>query len=245
MTVPAATERPLQGRRALVTGATRGIGAATVRSLAVAGARIALVARSRDEVRAAAHALGDGHVAIAADLSTADGADAAVDAVRQWAGGAPDIVVNNAGIFAPKAIAALTPDEFAYVLRLNLEAPFRFVHAFFPAMAHRGTGHVVTIGSIADRRARAGNAAYSASKFGLRALHESLRAEARGTGVRASLVSPSPVDTPIWNELEPRLGRDYPARDAMLAAADVARAVVFVVSQPQHVDIDELRLSHV
>ncbi|MEA3245988.1 MAG: SDR family NAD(P)-dependent oxidoreductase, partial [Gemmatimonadota bacterium] len=212
--------------------------------LAAAGARVALVARSREAIDALARDLGDGHAAVDADLAAPGGADAAVAAVTGWAGGAPDILVNNAGSFAPTPLADQDPDEFAAMLRLNLESPFRLVRAFVRPMRARGSGHIVTVGSVADRSARPGNAAYSASKFGLRALHEVIRAELRGTGVRASLVSPGPVDTPIWNPVEGRLGRDFPARDAMLAADDVARAIVFVVSQPAHVDVEELRLSH-
>ena len=236
--------RPLAGRRALVTGASRGIGAATARALAAAGARVALAARSREAIETLARELGDGHLAFPADLSGSAGVEALVSAVTAWAGGAPDILVNNAGVFAPKPIPDQDPDEFARVLEVNLASPFRLVHAFYAAMVRRGSGHVVTVGSVSDRRARPANAAYSASKFGLRAMHESLREEASGTGVRASLVSPSAVDTQIWAPVEARLGRDYPARSAMLTADDVARAIVFVVSQPPHVDIHELRLSH-
>jgi NADP-dependent 3-hydroxy acid dehydrogenase YdfG len=110
-------------------------------------------------------------------------------------------------------------------------------------MRRRHSGDVVTIGSVADRTAFTGNAAYSASKFGIRAVHEVLRAETRGSGVRAILVSPGPVDTEIWDPLADQLGGRFPERTAMLTAADVARAIVFTVSQPAHVDIDELRLT--
>lgn len=237
------TRPPLADRRAVVTGASRGIGEAAARELAAAGALVALVARSRDVIDALARELGDGHLAVPANLAAPGGTDAVVGAVTAWAGGAPDILVNNAGAFAPTPLDDQDPDAFAAMLRLNLESPFRLVRAFIGPMRARGSGHVVTVGSVADRSARPGNGAYSASKFGLRALHEVLRAELRGTGVRASLVSPGPVDTPIWNPVEARLGRDFPARDGMLAADDVARAIVFVVSQPPHVDVEELRLS--
>lgn len=236
--------RPLAGRRALVTGASRGIGAATARALAAAGARVALTARSADTIAALARELGNGHLAFAADLSATSGVGELVAAVEGWAGGPPDILVNNAGAFVPTSIADQDPDGFARMLQLNVEAPFRLIRAFAEAMRARGSGHVVTVGSVADRSASVGNAAYSASKFGLRALHEVLRAETRGSGVRATLVSPGPVDTEIWTPVEGRLGCDFPPRGAMLSADDVARAIVFAVSQPARVDIDELRLTH-
>ena len=243
--VPAAlpTALPLAGRRALVTGASRGIGAATARALAEAGARVALSARSAGPIETLCAELGPGHVAVPADLSTEDGANAVIAAVRAWAGGAPDIIVNNAGAFAHALTGDQDPDNLARTLRVNLEAPFRIVHAFIAEMLKRGSGDIVTLGSVADKAAFTGNAAYSASKFGVRATHEVLRAETRGSGVRAILVSPGAVDTDIWTPLEAQLGTRFPARDAMLAADDVARAVVFALSQPRHVDIDELRLT--
>ena len=237
------TPRPLDGRRALVTGASRGIGAATARALAVAGASVALVARSAGAVQALAAELGAGHLAVAADLSAPDGVDAAITAVRAWAGGAPDIIVNNAGAFAYARTGDQDPAAFAATLRVNLEAPFRIVHAFVPAMLERKSGDVVTIGSVADKSAFAGNAAYSAAKFGLRATHQVLRAETRGTGVRAILVSPGAVDTELWSPVESQLGKHFPARGDMLSAGDVARAICFALEQPRHVDIDELRLT--
>jgi NADP-dependent 3-hydroxy acid dehydrogenase YdfG len=234
---------PLAGRRALVTGASRGIGAATARALAAAGAVVAVTARSAGPLQALAGELGAGHIAIPGDLSTAAGADAVIAAVRAWAGGAPDIVVNNAGAFAHARVADQDAEGFAHTLRINLEAPFRVAHAFVPAMLARKSGDVVTIGSVADTYAFTGNAAYSASKFGVRAVHEVLRAETRGSGVRAILVSPGAVDTEIWAPVESELGKGLPSRAAMLTADDVARAVAFALSQPRHVDIDELRLT--
>ena len=237
------TTRPLAGRHALVTGASRGIGAATARALDAAGASVAVVARSAAALHAVAAELGAGHLAVTADLSTRAGADAMIAAVRTWAGGAPDIIINNAGAFAHARTVDQSPDDFAQTLRINLEAPFRIVHAFIPAMLERQSGDVVTIGSVADKSAFTGNAAYSASKFGLRATHQVLRAETRGTGVRAILVSPGPVDTDIWSPLESQMGKQFPARAAMLSADDVARAICFALLQPRHVDIDELRLT--
>lgn len=241
MTGPAA--RPLAGRRALVTGASRGIGAAVVRALAEAGASVAAVARSADQLRAVLAPIGSTHRAIAADLTTEDGIANVLHSVVAWGGGPPDIIVNCAGTFPRATVEAQAPAGFASTVALNLEAPFRVVHGFLGAMRARGSGDIVTIGSVADRQAFAENAAYGASKYGLRALHEVVRTETRGSGVRAILVSPGPVDTEIWAPHEPLLGTRLPARAAMLLADDVARAVCFAVSQPAHVDVEELRLA--
>lgn len=237
------TAGALAGRRALVTGASRGIGAAVVRALAAEGARVAAVARGADALHAVVEPLGAGHCAIAADVTTDDGIAAIAHTVLAWAGDAPDIIVNNAGIFPRARFDAQGAGEFARTLALNLEAPFRIVHAFLGAMRARRTGDIVTIGSVADRHVYPENAAYSASKCGLRALHEVLRAETRGTGLRATLVSPGPVDTDIWNPHAEQLGTRLPARDAMLTADDVARCVCFAVCQPSGVDVEELRVS--
>jgi NADP-dependent 3-hydroxy acid dehydrogenase YdfG len=205
---------------------------------------VAVSARSSEDGQALVKGFGGaGHLAVGADLSAEGGPDAVAAAVTRWAGGAPDILVNNAGTFPNAPIESQSGDDLARSLRLNLEAPFALVRAFLPAMRKRGSGDIVTIGSIADKTAFTGNAAYSASKYGIRAIHEVLRTETRGTGVRAILVSPGAVDTDIWDPHEASIGTRFPKREAMLAADDVARAILFAVSQPAHVDIDELRLT--
>jgi NADP-dependent 3-hydroxy acid dehydrogenase YdfG len=162
---------------------------------------------------------------------------------RRELGGAPDIIVNNAGLFQITPIAALSPEEFAGTIQTNLVAPFFVLREFLPAMYERGTGHVVTIGSTADRNIFPGNGAYSASKYGARALHEVLRTETQGTGIRATLVSPSGVDTDLWDGVT-FVGSDIPPdRTHMLHASAVAEAVLFVVTRPVDVNVDELRLS--
>lgn len=226
-----------------MTGGTRGIGAATARALAEAGARVAVSARNTDDGRALVQALGSGHLAIGADLAADGGVDAVVAAVSHWAGGAPDIIVNNAGTFPNASFEELSPEQLTRALRLNVEAPFELIRTFLAAMRKRRSGDIVTIGSVADRTAFSGNAAYSASKYGVRALHEVLRTETRGSGLRAILVSPGAVDTEIWNPHEASIGTRFPKRADMLAAEDVARAILFAVAQPPHVDIDELRLT--
>jgi NADP-dependent 3-hydroxy acid dehydrogenase YdfG len=159
------------------------------------------------------------------------------------AGGAIDILVNNAGVFPLAPVLDTTPDSFERTLAANLSAPFRVLHGVLPGMRARGRGHVVTIGSVADRRIFGGNGAYSASKFGARALHEVLREECAGTGVRTTLVSPAATDTPIWDPVDPDNTPGFPPRASMLRAEDVADAVLWAVTRPPHVNVDELRIS--
>lgn len=238
----ASSGHPLAGRSALVTGASRGIGRATAVALAAAGAEVLLVARGATELRAAAEACGGHGTALTADLRNEAETQRLVTAVLEQLGHGPDILVNNAGIFTLAPSHELEAGDLSAMLDTNLVAPFRLLRAFLPGWRARAAGHVVTIGSVADRTAFPDNAAYAATKFGARALHEVLRAESQGTGVRCTLVSPGPVDTPIWDPIRPETREGFPTRDAMLTAADVAEAVVFAVSRPPHVNIDELRL---
>lgn len=234
---------PLAGVHAVVTGASRGIGLATACALAALGARVALLARSADALARAAAALGEHAVAIPCDVRDEGAVSAAVaELAARWER-APDVLVNNAGLFELAPVHETTPAQFRQALEVNLLAPFLLVRALLPAMRVRGSGHVVTIGSIADRAAFPENGAYAASKFGARALHEVLRAELRGTGVRASLVSPGPVDTPLWDALDPDNRAGFTPRSAMLRPEAVADAVAWVVSRPAAVNVDELRLS--
>jgi NADP-dependent 3-hydroxy acid dehydrogenase YdfG len=236
-------EPALTGRTALVTGASRGIGLACARALAAAGARVAMVARTEDVLRAAAREIGLSAVPIVGDLSRPDAVRRVVQEIESSFGSAPDVIVNNAGLFTLAPLDATSPAEFARTVDTNLVAPFAVIHAFLPTMRARRAGHVVTIGSIADRNALPENAAYAASKFGVRALHEVLRAELRGSGIRASLVSPGPVDTPLWDPINPDRRPGFTPRGMMLSADAVAAAVLYVVSQPPDVNVDELRLS--
>jgi NADP-dependent 3-hydroxy acid dehydrogenase YdfG len=240
-------DAPLAGRTALVTGASRGIGAAVARTLADAGARVALLARSADALQALADEVAaagaPAPLVVACDLRDGAAVRAAADAVTGTWGGPPDVLVNNAGVFSVAPAHETDPDDFAAGLDANLVAPFRLVHAVLPAMRARGAGHLVTVGSVADRNTFPGNAAYAAGKYGLRALHEVLRLELRGTGVRATLVSPGPVDTPLWDALDPDAREGFTPRAAMLRPDDVAAAIRYAVTCPPSVNVDELRLS--
>ncbi len=228
---------PLRDLAAVVTGASRGIGRAVARALVAAGARVLAVSRG------GVTSPDPGLIDLTLDLLAPGSIEAVVHAAQQAFGRAPDVLVNNAGAFLIAPVADTSPEQFDRLLALNLSVPFRLVHAFLPGMRQRGRGHVVTLGSIADHVAFPGNGAYAASKFGLRGLHEVLRAELAATGVRTTLLSPGAVDTTLWDELAPETRASFPTADAMLSPADVADAVLFVVTRPPRVSVDEIRLS--
>lgn len=235
-------ENTLAGRTAVVTGASRGIGAEIAQWLAVGEARLALVARSRDLLVQLAGTIGNDAIVIDADLADERSATEAANRVIDAFGGVPDILVNNAGIFHITPLEEMTVESYTAALATNLVAPFIFTKAFLPGMRARGSGHIVTIGSVADRSIFPGNGAYSATKFGARAIHEVLREETRGSGVRATLISPSSVDTGIWEGIRFPDGGE-PDRAGMLHRGAVANAVLFALTQPADVNIDEMRLS--
>jgi NADP-dependent 3-hydroxy acid dehydrogenase YdfG len=116
------------------------------------------------------------------------------------------------------------------------------MRAFLPAMLERGSGHIVTLGSIAGRQAFPSNGAYSASKFGVRGLHAVLDQELRGTGVRSTLVEPAATDTPLWDAIDRTANPGLPERTAMLDAEAVADAVLFAVTRPERTAIHSISL---
>ena len=233
----------LAGKTALVTGASRGVGAAVARALGRAGARVGLAARTRPALDQLASEIGNEAFAVECDVADISSTGDAIAAVRRTLGGAPDILVNNAGLFIIRGIAETSIEEFQSLVSTNLTGAFNLTRAFLPDMEARGSGHVVTIGSISDRHIFAGNSAYSATKYASRAVHEVLRAETRGSGIRATLVSPAAVDTDIWDPIQYHGSDERPDRSAMLRPESVADAVVFALIQPPEVNVDELRLS--
>ena len=229
----------LEGRLALVTGASRGIGLAICRALSAAGARVAMVSRSTDDLLRAADEIGGR--AFPRDVCSAEGVAELLEAVRGSLG-EPDFLVNSAGAFALAPVSSTPVAVFDRQVDTNLRAPFLLIRALLPAMLERGSGHLVSIGSVAGRVAFAGNGAYAASKFGLRGLHEVLAQETSGTGVRSTLVEPSATDTPLWDPFHPDEEPDLPSRASMLKPEDVARAVAFVLAQPPGVEIPILAI---
>lgn len=233
----------LQGRTAVVTGASRGIGLAVARALVTAGVRTWMLARSEAPLATAAGELGPLATALTCDVADTAQVRAAVTSIGAACDGAPDILVNNAGLFPLSYVHDVDIGEFERTVQVNLVAPLHLTRAFLPPMRGRNTGHVVLVGSVADRNVFPGNAMYAATKYGARAMHEVLRMETRGSGVRATLVSPAPTDTAIWDPYDPDNDAGLPSRSQMLRPEAVADAVLWAVSRPAEVNIDELRLS--
>lgn len=232
------------GRTAVVTGASRGIGAGIAAALAAGGARVVMLARNEAKLKERSASL-KGSIPIVCDVTKPESVEKAAKRIASELKGAPDILVNNAGIFGVSMIEETSTDFFIETINTNLVGPFLLVRSFLGDMKKRKTGHIVTIGSVADRAIYSGNAAYSAAKFGVRAIHHVLRAELRGTGVRATLISPDATDTEIWETviITDLAGKPHSKRP-MLSPDDVVAAVMFALTQPERVNIDELRLSH-
>ena len=235
--------RTLAGRTVLITGASRGIWRACATALAAAGARLILLGRGTQTMASLLASLKNDGASFAIDLADPESVATALAKVRAHIHGAPDVIVNNAGQFFVRPIEETDVADFDRTLTVNLASQFAIVREFVGDMRSRKSGHIVTIGSIADHQAFPDNAAYAASKFGVRGLHEVLRAELRGSGVRATLISPGPTDTSIWDDVQPDTRPGFTPRARMLAPAAVAEAVRFAVTQPVDVNVDELRLS--
>jgi len=225
----------LAGRPAVVTGASRGIGLAVATELERQGARVVRAARSLQSSRTATR------LDVPCDVTDpAQVAELAKTAEQAF--GAPALVVHSAGSFLLAPLQDTSPEQFAAQLADNLSAPFLVARTFLPLMLAAGGGRFITIGSIADHHAFPDNAAYGASKAGLRGLHEVLREEYRGSGVLCTLVSPGPTDTAAWDVVDPNRREGFTPRAKMLRPEDVAEAVTWVACRPGHVDIDWLRL---
>ena len=229
----AAGVQSLEGRAVVVTGATGGIGRAIALRLADAGATLYLVARTRARLESVAEEVGG--TPLVADAGDPRDVDRIRDRIADD-GGAYGLV-SAAGTFDLAPVDETEPAVFERMIHGNLRAPFLMTRALLPEMKDRGAGHVITVGSVAGRVAFPGNGAYSASKFGVRGLHEVLVAELRGTGVRATLVEPAATDTGIWDPLDPDGSEDLPGRDDMLDPAAVADAVHFAITRPSSVSI--------
>jgi len=238
--------RPLSGKVALVTGASSGIGEATAVALAEAGAAVAIGARRRDRLDDLAARLSDaGGKVVPLDLDVTDEASCrdAVARTRAELGGL-DVLVNNAGVMLLGTIVGADPEDWRRMLDTNVLGLMYMTHAAIDGMLEQGSGDVVNISSTAGRTARAGAGVYNASKWAVNAFSESLRQEVTQRGVRIGLVEPGAVTTELTDHItQPEAKAASLAMHAgmrALQAEDIARAVLYLVTQPPHVAVNEV-----
>jgi NADP-dependent 3-hydroxy acid dehydrogenase YdfG len=214
----------------LITGASSGIGAATARQAAESGYRLVLGARSEDRLAALADELGGPERAIAArcDVTTWEDQQALVHTARERFGRL-DVAFANAGFGAPRGFESSDVDHWRAMVLTNVYGVALTIRAAMPSLRDT-SGHLLLTGSVAGRRALPGSL-YSATKWAVTAMGEAARQELAGTGVRVTLIEPGIVDTPFF---------DRGAGPVALEPTDVARAVMFAVSQPPHVNVNEV-----
>lgn len=214
----------------LITGASSGIGAATARAASAAGHRVVLAARSGDALEALAHELGGAGRALAVecDVTEWDQQQALVARALE-AFGRIDTAFANAGFGARRGFGEESPDHWRAMVLTNVYGAALTVRATMDHL-RASRGHLLLMGSVAGRKVPPGSL-YGATKWAVTAMAEAARMELHGSGVRVTLVSPGTVETPFY---------DDPVGGEQLTADDVARAVVFAVGQPAHVDVNEI-----
>jgi NADP-dependent 3-hydroxy acid dehydrogenase YdfG len=220
----------------LVTGASSGIGAQTARRAASDGWRLALGARREDALAELAGELGGGDRALAVPCDVTEWDQVQALVARTLEGfGRIDAVFANAGFGATRGFLEESPEQWRSMILTNVLGVALVIRATLPHLLERGEGHFVITSSVAGRRALPGSI-YSASKWAVTAMGEALRAELRqmhdNTAIRVTLIEPGMVDTPFFD--------NRPGPERALGDDDVARAVMFALDQPAHVDVNEI-----
>jgi NADP-dependent 3-hydroxy acid dehydrogenase YdfG len=237
----------LSGRRALVTGASSGIGRSTALALAAAGAQVALVARRAarlDDLAAEIKAGGGQALARTADVTDEGDATRAVEDTADRFGGL-DILVNAAGMTQVGKVENANLTDWRYVFELNFWAGLYTSRAAIPVLKAGGGGDIVNVSSTAGRRAVGATfGPYAASKFALTAFNESLRAEVTLAGIRVCIIEPGATATGIHEHIKDEKVREFTRghleKDGAMQPEDVAAAIIFAVSLPPRVNVSQL-----
>ncbi len=241
----------LQGSVALVTGASSGIGAATARALAAAGAAVSLAARRGDRLAELAREIesaGGKALVHETDVTDQKQATEAVEATVRELGGL-DILVNNAGVMLLGQIENAPLEEWERMVHINLLGLMYTAHAALPHLLEaassgpRKVADMINISSVAGRVARSGSGVYNLTKFGVGAFSESLRQEVARRHVRVALVEPGAVDTELTTHLRPEIREQSKKRFEnmeILEASDIAEAITYIVTRPRRMAVNEM-----
>ncbi|MGW0802570.1 SDR family NAD(P)-dependent oxidoreductase [Nonomuraea sp. NPDC002799] len=232
----------LEGKVALVTGASSGIGEATALALSAEGAGVVIGARRADRLASLVRKAPGEVLALDLDVTDQESVRAAVAATVERFG-ALDVLVNNAGVMLAGLIGGADTTEWTRMVETNLLGSMYMVHAALPHLLER-QGVVVQVSSTSGRIASAGNGVYAATKFGITAFSESLRQEVTARGVRVVVVEPGFVTTELTDHItDPMMqaaAQKIAAAMRTLRPEDIATAVVYAVTQPQHVAVNEI-----
>ncbi|MEN9934567.1 MAG: hypothetical protein RLZZ387_1146 [Chloroflexota bacterium] len=231
----------LDGKVVIVTGGGSGVGAAVARSFAERGAQVVIGGRRADQLQAVAEAIDAPRPVRWGQLDVSDRAQVAafVEGVARDFGGV-DILVNNAGVNTKeRRLEVLSGESWDHLMEINATGAFNMVHAVLPLMRERRSGVVISISSTSGiRPSSLGGAAYSAAKSALAALTRVVGQEEAANGIRASVISPGEIDTPLLAQRPTPVTEEHRAR--MLLPEDVAAAVLFVATLPPRAQVPEL-----
>lgn len=226
--------KSLQGKTAIITGASSGIGAAIAKVLSGEGANVVLAARRIDklkEVEQIISSQGNGKaLAVRTDISNREDVENLVKKVEE-AFGSIDVFVNNAGQMLSATVQSGKVEEWESMIDVNIKGVLYGINAVLPSMLERSSGHIVNIASVSGLEVTKTSTVYSATKFAVRAISTGLEKELARTGVRVTNISPGMVDT--------RLSKSSSDRKK-LEAEDIAKAVMYAVTQPDYVNVNEI-----
>ena len=234
------TPRQSDGRVAVITGASSGIGEATARALAASGHRLALLARRADRIQALAGELGNGAIAIPADVTDRNSVTAAANRVKAELGGT-DILVNNAGIMLLAPFTAEGHDDHRSMIEANLLGAMTVTEVFLDQLRDGG-GNLVNLSSVAGRTARPGNAVYAATKWGLNGWSESLRQELQ-PDIRVMVIEPGAVATELTDHIThpgAKQAAEQMYKQLAITAQDIAEVIAFAVTRPRRMTLNEI-----
>lgn len=231
----------IEGKVAVVTGASAGIGEAITRHLAARGARVLMVARRADRLERIAAEIGVNAAALALDVALPETAQSMLETARRRFGSA-DILVNNAGVFRAGTVDSFDLAGLGPMIALNYESAVRACYVFAREMKARGSGHIVNISSIGSSLTAPASGVYGGLKRALEIFSDALRIELAGTGVRVGIVAPGSTATEIFDHLPPERRPGADTGLVPILPEDVAAAVGFLLEQPARANVPHLRV---